>query len=69
MATEVIRDLASYAEASPSGTGVKIFAFVDRVPKPDANVLVIERVNGSGKNQQIEVYAERPLLHRDRQLA
>ncbi len=52
----IIRKFNSYTEISPSGTGVKIFIFVDRVPALVANKYVIEPANGTGKAQQIEIF-------------
>src|SRR3954447_11480655 len=55
-ALEIIRAFASYAEVSPSGTGVKIYCFVDPVPTLAANKLVLGKANGAGKAPAIEVY-------------
>jgi hypothetical protein len=55
-AAETIADFASYTETSPSDTGVKVYAFVNPVPKLAANKLVIHPGNGSGKAAQIEVF-------------
>src|SRR3954447_16648326 len=55
-AREVIEALASYAEVSPSGTGVKVYLLVDPVPKLEANKLVLAKANGHGKDLAIEVY-------------
>ncbi|MDX6748795.1 VapE family protein [Geminicoccaceae bacterium 1502E] len=57
-AREIIEDLASYAEVSPSGTGVKVFAKADPVPELRANVMQIADVAGHGdKAPHVEVYA------------
>lgn len=57
-ASEIIEDLASYAEVSPSGTGVKVFAKGDPVPELRANILQIADVAGHGdKAPHVEVYA------------
>jgi hypothetical protein len=57
-ASEVIVETNSYAEVSPSGTGVKVYAFADPVPRIEANKLVIKPANGlnGGKAQQIEIF-------------
>src|SRR3954451_6908576 len=55
-ALEIVRNLASYGEVSPSGTGVKVYLLSERVPRLAANKLVIHPANGTGKAQQIEVY-------------
>jgi hypothetical protein len=55
-ATELISELSSYTEVSPSGTGVKVYAFVDPVPRLEAHKLVIKPANGTGKAQQVEVF-------------
>ncbi len=56
-ALDDIRSLNSYTEISPSGTGVKIYAYADPVPHLTAHKLVIKPANGHGKAQQIEVFA------------
>jgi primase-polymerase (primpol)-like protein len=55
-ASATITELASYAEVSPSGTGVKVYCSVDPVPRLKAHKLVIKPTNGTGKAQQIEVF-------------
>ena len=54
-AREIIRDIASYTEVSPSGTGVKIIATADPMPELASNKLVIEK-RADDKNKQIEVF-------------
>ena len=54
-ALEIIRDISSYTEVSPSGTGVKIIATADPMPELRSNKLVIEK-RDDGKNRQIEVF-------------
>ena len=49
-ALEVVRDLGSYAEVSPSGTGVKVYLLADPVPRLEANKLVLAKANGHGKD-------------------
>jgi primase-polymerase (primpol)-like protein len=56
-ALEVIKDLNSYSEISPSGTGVKVLLLVDRVPQLQGHKRVIAPSDGDGKAQQVEVYA------------
>jgi hypothetical protein len=55
-ASEIILELNSYTEVSPSGTGVKIYCCVDPVPQVEANKLVIRPANGHGKAAQIEIF-------------
>jgi hypothetical protein len=55
-ARDLITELSSYTEVSPSGTGVKVYAFVEPVPRLEANKLVIKPANGTGKAQQVEVF-------------
>src|SRR5690349_6507311 len=55
-ALEIIRDLGSYAEVSPSQTGVKVYCFADPVPRLTAHKLVLHPANGGGKAQQIEIF-------------
>src|SRR4051812_7527241 len=58
-ALEIIRAFASYAEVSPSGTGVKLYAFADPAPELRANKLVVYPANGTGKAQQIELFTDK----------
>ena len=55
-ATKIINGLLSYTEISPSGTGVKIFAKADPVPAFALHKVVVQKANGSGKDQAVEVY-------------
>src|SRR3954468_2430182 len=50
-ATRIINGLRSYTEVSPSGTGVKILAKADPVPAFAAHKLVVQKANGTGKDQ------------------
>jgi hypothetical protein len=55
-AREIIREFGTYAEISPSGTGVKLFCLLDHVPTLPGNVLTIEKTDGRAHNKQIEIY-------------
>ena len=54
-AQEVIDEIASYTEVSPSETGVKIIGTADPMPKLGAKKLVIEKIEGD-KSKQIEIF-------------
>lgn len=55
-AWQLIRELNSYTEISPSGTGVKIYFRVDPLPVLHANKRVIAKSNDGGKDQAVEAY-------------
>lgn len=54
-AVNIIVSIASYAEVSPSGTGVKIFCRADPVPRIAANKRTLGRTNGT-KAPAVEIY-------------
>jgi RecA-family ATPase len=56
-ATKIIRSLRSYAEVSPSGTGVKIFCRAEPVPKLSVNKRVLGKANGM-KAPAVEIYTK-----------
>lgn len=56
-ARDFVREFGSYAEVSPSGTGVKIFA-LGAVPKLPASVLPMEGASIDGKRPQVEAYVD-----------
>ena len=55
-ATRIIRNINSYTEISPSGTGAKIYCRADPVPKLAANKRTVGKVNGT-KPPGVEVYS------------
>ena len=57
-AREIIRDLASYTEVSPSGTGVKVFFRADPMPRLERHKIVISKATDGGKDEAIEAYTE-----------
>ena len=54
-AQKIIARLASYAEVSPSGTGVKILLRADPVPKLTSNRRAVGKANGA-KQPSVEIY-------------
>ncbi len=58
-AAALVRELASYAEVSPSGTGVKIWARADPVPLLQGNEMALgaEGSGFGGKTPGVEIYA------------
>ena len=56
-AMKIIRSMRSYAEVSPSGTGVKILVRVDPVPILAASKRTIGKINGS-KAPAVEIYTQ-----------
>jgi len=59
-AAEIVKTIDSYAEISPSKTGIKIFARVDpeQLREITRNVWVIKKIENSKHNEQIELYAK-----------
>lgn len=56
-ARAIVEELRSYAEVSPSGTGIKVFCLCDPVPRLSKNRLVLRRTNdGAEKDRQVELY-------------
>ncbi len=55
-AREIVRDFTSYTEVSPSGTGVKLLAMVDKTTGLRGGKKVIQVANGKGRNQQVGIY-------------
>jgi P4 family phage/plasmid primase-like protien len=55
-AQEVIDQIGSYTEISPSGTGYKIFALADHLPPLPSKKLVIRKAPDEHHNEQIEVF-------------
>ena len=54
-ATRIIRNISSYTEISPSGTGAKIYCRADPVPKLLANKRTVGAANGT-KPPGVEIY-------------
>jgi hypothetical protein len=57
-ALEIIRDFNSYAEISPSGTGVKLLALVDPSTRLLGGKRVIQAAAGTVRSKQVEVYVD-----------
>ena len=55
-ARDIITAIGSYAEVSPSGTGVKILARSDPLPRLTANKMAMGKAAGHAKAPAIEVY-------------
>ena len=57
-----VADLRSYAEVSPSGCGLKVFARVDPMPVITAHKRTMGRALNGGKAPAIELYADKRFL-------